>query len=406
MASISRRSLLQTAGTGFAWLALGGNLTSIAQEEDPLDIAWIILEALEADPESIIGLGATTPANKSRLLTRISEWSTSPLDTEAYWPVWSKSLDFVPGLNARSAGTAELTWDALYSCSNRFNLSPDIGSETRTLFGIRGAMLSDPEQAGTFELRVPIVGTTPDHRNMHCLIGVMDNASRKICVYPGSTVPEAVHIKTNLLKIGGCNTPILGKYRYRVGLHGQSKKFKQPGALLQNGDILVLRAVKDPVYDVADPNCYWDILGSTSNLHSAVFTGRNPNSPKFSSAGCQIVKGSYDQSKGWVPTDDFARFRASAGLNPLPVPNSSLSTSDDGRLFEYLLFSFTDLNAETSGRFGSSKFLRFGSNGADVRALQSSLRVGMDSQLGPRTMLAYLASEQARGVQEHPIVPV
>jgi hypothetical protein len=399
MAGVLSRRALVGAGLGVPWLSHG---RALAQESSDAEIAERMLEALEVDPLTVFGSQASTPSERNKLLQRIIGFSPQQSLAEPSWPRWDASIDFVPGLRPATSASVEVSSDLLLACARRFNLP--VGAGPRVLFGVRGAQLSSAYEPGRWASRLSLSLLAPDHRNMNCVIGVLDTQKREVAAFRGSTVPEVAHIRTNLMQIGGCNTPVPGRYSYRVGLHGVSKGFKQPGALIQSGSIVVLRTTRVPTYDVKDQDCFWDVLSSTSNLHSAVFTGANSRSPLFSSAGCQIVQGSYDRTRGWVPTGQYAAFRRAAGLADIPSPNDELATADDGKVFTYLLFGGADLAFETAGAFGAGQYLRLGATGTAVRQLQTRLGRQASGTFDAKTLIASLEDQKSAGLQEYPSV--
>ncbi|MEJ0060789.1 MAG: hypothetical protein WDM79_14950 [Terricaulis sp.] len=310
-------------------------------------------------------------------------------------------MDYVPGIGDVTVGTSMAITPALVEATAmRLNYAlPESGS---TLFAVRGASLDSGADGGRMLDSITVRRVRPNHVDFRCLIGVLDRSSRKVCLYAGSTVPEFAHVRANLRRIGGCNMSPPGLYRFHVGLHGRTKRFKQPGALLQAAPTVVLRTTRTGVYDVSDQDCFWDKGEFGNNLHSAIFTG---NAPKFSSAGCQIVRGTYER-EGWIPAGDFASFRLSAGLSARRSGAVDLTTPEDGRAFHYALFTFSELFGQANNAFGQRGLLRYGSSGQQVSALQQRIGARASGSFDAATMERWLAHQIEQGGQEYPIATV
>ncbi|MCX7357558.1 MAG: hypothetical protein NT015_05370 [Alphaproteobacteria bacterium] len=390
---INRRVTL----AGLSALALSNG--AAAQTTDA-ETTEIILDTLGTDLDSVAGSGATATARRGELIARIAGWTNEPPPSAPTWPAYARSLDFIPNVaDAPDRAELTLTGDVLAQLSRR--LAFRASDRQKTILAIRGATLAKTSDIGSTLTSVRITRVKPNHLDLNCLMGVWDRAQGTITLYPGSTVPEFTHMRVNLGRIGGCNISPLGFYEYVVGLHGRTKRYKQPGAFLQGREVFVLRTTHNAAYDVSDADCYWDRGWFGNNMHSAILR----RTPKFSSAGCLVVRGYYDRN-GWLPQEDFAAFRLTAGLSARTSPDADLTTPEDGQRVQTMLISFSDLHAETTGRFGARRFLRYGSSGADVRALQARLGRTQTGSLDAATMEAWIARQQADGRQEYPIAEV
>ena len=396
----TRRSIvLGLTGSAIASALPAGALAG-AQESDE-ETAEIILDTLGTDVESVVGSGATAGAARQQLVARIATWAGEPAPTAPVWPSYEKSLDFIPDVGDSPAdASVTVNGEVLNRLLARFGFLA--GRNQRLLVSIRGATPIDPQQAGAFSSAAVLRRVTPDHLNLRCSVGVWDRSANQVCFFPGSTIPEFTHMRVNLGHIGGCNISPLGLYDFAVGLHTPRKKYKQPGAFLQAREVFVLRTTHNAAYDVSDPDCFWDRGWLGNDIHSAIFTHDHP---KYSSAGCIVIRGFYDKA-GWVPQGSYAAFRLAAGLSPRATPSADLTSPEDGHRFQNLLLSFTDLYNEANGVYGARRFLRYGASGPDVARLQARIGVAPNGAFDANTMEKWIAAQQAAGRQEYPVAPV
>lgn len=263
-----------------------------------------------------------------------------------------------------------LTEQALETAFKRSRLEPRTGGAV--LFGIRGAT---PAGAGSGRLQPEqtLVSTVPDYVRPRCTLGYW-KPGRGLAVFPGSTVPNLRYVKKALGDRGeGTNQLCFGLHRgYRKGRHNSANARFGHRALRMDRAIPVQRTGDDLDYDADDR---LEFETAYDNIHCGWATG--PESPGFSSAGCQVVVGSANPETG--------AWKAFA----------SLVYGDQQLEFDYGLFSGGELrrSAEAGGE-PLPLSLRFGSTGDEVAAVQEALTAhgystaGVDGDFGWRTLLA------------------
>ena len=266
----------------------------------------------------------------------------------------------------------------------------------RILFGLRGALLdfsaSSPDdkfrQIDRAALRLK--EARPDHADFRCVIGVYNLETGRLSGFAASTVVKRDALY-NFAKASGtpCNLLPTGCYSYVVGPHRG-----KPGCLRENEPFAVLRNRNNLAFDVLDE---WDHKSDPSNwpfdnIHPAF---AESSAAKFSSLGCQVIRGSYNAgSKAY--TGEFAMFRTALGLAP--------PGTDNGKTYSYVLL--TGLDAAIAARLRDtgrdSDFatvqrslarLRHGSRGASVGVLQRAFGLPENNVLDASTKKA-LADHQ------------
>jgi hypothetical protein len=201
------------------------------------------------------------------------------------------------------------------------------------------------------------------------LIGVWDTAAATIAVYKASTVPGVDLMEKQIEGVMGCNMLPIGLHQYHIGPH---RGARQVGAFRQETPLWVHRTKKRLIYAANDEGNEWDDLNGElpfDNIHAAMLSSRK-TAPFYSSAGCQVVAGAYS---GKRPTGPWAEFRKSAGLAHPPQMTSDTETRDDGRKFDYVLFTGKETQLAASGATSAIRTLRFGASGAGVSELQGKL---------------------------------
>jgi Putative peptidoglycan binding domain len=241
----------------------------------------------------------------------------------------------------------------------------------KLLFGLRGCVLAaDNTDRTTWRASHQVRATRPNHIDLKCLIGVWDTANNAIALFSGSTVPNVDLMGKQIEGSLGCNMMPAGLHHYQVGAH---RAPRQPGAFRQLKGLWVIRTKKHFYYATNDPDTVWDDLDGDlpfDNIHAAMLSSRT-KPPFFSSAGCQVISGAYDANR--VPTGAWAEFRKAAGLqHPLNISDSS-ATPDDGRQFNYALFTGKEAQLVANGAGNAIRVLRYGSSGPAVAALQDKL---------------------------------
>lgn len=256
----------------------------------------------------------------------------------------------------------------------------------RIVFGLRGAMLDGDErsaQIGQYSLKLK--EARPDHRNFRCVIGVYDVERGLISGFIASTVPNRRSVYLMLTGAMASNMLPTGCYQYEVGRHSRGRF---PGCLRQAQKFVVLRNKSSNSFDVED---VFDPGFPFDNIHPAFRDIRDAGA-KFSSFGCQVIRGSCTANTN-NHTGEWAKFREALGL-------SRNGDDDNGRRYSYVLF--TGLEAAVASRMRATGEatdsaaidrrlgrLRQGSEGAEVHALQVALGLsGPDGKLGPNTKAA------------------
>ncbi len=277
--------------------------------------------------------------------------------------------------------------------------------DAKIVFGLRGCTLDSSQR--TFVDSISVREIAPNHTDNRCVIGVWDSATGKVVAFHASTVPNWKYMeayrqnhsrKANLLPCG--------KFDMVVGTHRPTKKNEKgevvanpgrvQGALRNNKRVVVLRSEDDLTYTVNDT---WDETIAFDNLHPGIVAVNSGAStvPDFSSAGCNTIPGA---SKSDVPSGDWAAFREALGLD------NAHPTKDDGkRSFAYVLLSGRDARVTATMKEALAPArLRFGSSGADVRALQEALanhpksyfKGTSDGSFGSGTAMAYIRYQKDR----------
>ena len=267
---------------------------------------------------------------------------------------------------------------ALLAQLNDFDVTS--ASDAPILFGLRGAGIVKDHTTGG---EIVLVDQRPDHILPRCAIGVWNRAAGKVSVFPGSTVPNqaAVAKYKNTQKAG--NLLVTGFYEYRCGPHTTQNQ-STPGAfLLRNADmshqtVLVRRSLDDLVYQRSD---IADRCEPGDNIHPTFFS----QPVGFSSFGCQTVVGS---CRNGTHSGSWAAFRTAAGF--------TTANGVPGKAFSYMLLTGAEARMASGLRSGGLttdkialrrlRRLRFGSQGAAVKALQQQLNVpSPDGGFGPNT---------------------
>lgn len=177
-------------------------------------------------------------------------------------------------------GRAEIE---LLIAANRYK---PVGALDTIAFGLRGATLRDDEKYEQVD-RLPLKDARPNHVNYCCVIGFYFHNTRKFSAYTASTVPWHGYMAGNPNKFNILPT---GCYIYKKGAHcpKDRSRWVEPALRLsdangsQSGETTVLRTFDDQMFDLTDR---WTVSEPSDNIHCGY------SSSKFSSAGCQVVKG-------------------------------------------------------------------------------------------------------------------
>ncbi len=233
------------------------------------------------------------------------------------------------------------------------------------LFGLRGVeLLGGSSQINSDALRLR--DARPDHRAFRCVIGAYHVGRQQLSGFIGSTVPNNGSVFTNWARHASGGPPygnmlLSGCYRYKVGTHVGGVEVPGAFRLQEDDEVVVLRSNLDVAYDTQD---HWDPCVPHDNLHPSF---RNMS---FSSAGCQTVRGTYNEGEH---IGEWAQFRKAVGLG----------TSDNGKRFDYVLV--TGLEAAIAAKVRTQNIadpaaiqarlarIRYGSQGDVVKRLQKAL---------------------------------
>jgi hypothetical protein len=273
----------------------------------------------------------------------------------------------------------------------------EVPADGIVFFGIRGALPLD--LSGTpFAERHSIRLTEFNHVQMRCTLGQWRPAERVLALFPGSTVPRRTAVATAKAKSGiGANMLMLGRYRYRTGIHNADSK---------DGHRAFRQAVFFPVWRTSDDLDYdlddWADLGGKNqtfvwdNLHCAFHD--NIDTPGFSSNGCQVVAGHPRSARraNKPETGPWARF----------IENCYGRGGNGQQSFTYLLFAGAEAGMVADASRKLSRSLRFGSSGEWVTIVQKALQgegfdfLTPDGDFGRNTLeavMAFQAREFGRG---------
>lgn len=390
-----RRALsLSLVSTLFGCSQLASRSGDQAAHEVSLDRAYLdaLFEA-DAEPESFL-----------RVPREVPRWRDLVSKPEVRWASDSTSADFSHLRESIGLKPFAITSQLLATIclANHFDVLKDTEN---VLFGLRGASLESNRPFEEFAEQVYVREAIPDHANLKCVIGVWRPRTSQVWAANGSTVPNVDYMYQCMN--GGKNANLLptGLYYYQVGAHNRGlPQVSQPGALRQTRAVCVLRSRDNMCFEL--PTDSWDLSAGVivgDNIHAGVLDTA-PSPPRFSSAGCQTLPGTYDATRR-VPLGVWAEFRVAAGLARMPVfeEASTTRTNDDGRTFSYVLLTGRDLRiAGTPVQYGSR--LRYGSTGAVVGALQSKLGIVATNRFDQRTMIRWLRYQGDRGLVPDGIV--
>jgi hypothetical protein len=242
------------------------------------------------------------------------------------------------------------------------------------IFALRGCSLADDAEDVPWASAHRVQLATPDHLSCKCLLGVWRQGDGQIALFRSSTVP-AVSNMFKSLRTEGAGASLLptGLYRYRAGSHKRTSPTAiQRGALLIEGEYVVLRTPDDLSYNPFQPNDIWT-RGAAHNIHSAGVWSR-PD--VYDSAGCQVVRGGYTTDR-LRAEGSWARFREAAGLVGADGAAVAPEAAGEGS-YDYMLLTGQEaaLHASGSNEFISEyRRIRPGSSGDAVRAEKQRLRI-------------------------------
>lgn len=296
------------------------------------------------------------------------------------WAADAMSPDYRHIGRPGQSSSFELTGNTLLKLArlNRFNVS---SGQDEVLFGLRGCRLINGTSTA-FVDTVQLSEDVPDHRGLHCVLGIWRQSSNEVAVYAGSTVPNWVQMQSQRRRGGRrANMLLTGFYEYTVGVH-RGRHVNVIGAFRLQNNVIVLRSNDDLKYEVTD---FFELHTPADNIHPAF----SPPGADFSSAGCQTIPGRFANNTHYGA---WASFRNSAGLAADPQ-------SGMGNKYRYMLLTGREARLVANDDENIPR-LRFGSSGSDVAALQQGLRRAgiytgaIDSEIGGATSLAFINWQQ------------
>jgi hypothetical protein len=251
--------------------------------------------------------------------------------------------------------------------ANRFNVKTnEKDPRDEVIFALRGCCLADgKESSGGFVTTLKLQEAVPDHQQSRCVIGVWKRSTNQLAAFLGSTVPYwggmVKQIDEPTKKI--CNLLPTGRYIYTVGTHRESEKeFAIFGALRQQSDVPCIRTKDDLIYEIDDE---WDFGDPGDNIHPSRHA---KPTDKFSSEGCMTIPGGGTFMEREKKIDgQWAEFRKAAGLTANKAP-----VGEDGRKFVVVVLTGREARLKSTTKTDLAR-LRFGSEGDDVKLLQTAL---------------------------------
>lgn len=427
---MKRREFLG-ATSGLAVTALVGSKLATARAALPQSDISLEAEALELmSGEADTGWD---PAKYQEIMTPRSvtgngwHWWDHPVDIrpEIGWSSDEDSSEY-SHLGPDAVGpdhTFALSHDSLewLAARNHFALEADA---KKIVFGLRGCTIGSGDPDSGWVRTAALKTTRPNHEDMNCLIGVWDRVRTRVRVFQGSTVPQAAYLYKQMKRQSGANLMPCGLYAYEVGTHAlSSRKHRQIGALRligywnpeekkASGPIVVLRSLNDLVFTPRDAFEVWDTCNPNDNIHSTTWsvTGRwqdgpmSPDKAQFSSAGCQVVRGTYemDASRKFkpLPTDQWKAFREALGMTTLSATSTD-PLPEYGDHYHYMLLTGDEAAlADTAAKREASSYecVRFGSSGEAVKLVQGELGIGADGLFGPGSVRKLIEAQITAGV--------
>lgn len=275
-----------------------------------------------------------------------------------------------------------------------FELSQfEVPEDEILFFGLRGVSPVDP--GGGFAESHRVVEKGVDFLHMRCTIGQWRPGSG-IALHPGSTVPHLSGVQSRVANNGdGVNmlatcflTKLIGSsdHRYVKGDHGITSSLGPHRAFRNAAKLPIWRTGDDSDYEGDDRLLY---QAAFDNLHCA--RRIDPNTPNFSSLGCQVVAG-LPGGRTSDPGGEKGAWKAFIEA-AYGVPQ---------RRFRYALFNEGEaMRTATLGQESRSPTVRFGSTGDLARRVQAGLiEMGFDiGDAGADGIIGFQTLRAVRDVQ-------
>lgn len=457
---LSRRAILAGLGssTTIASIALAGppaeTTNDLGFSEDALDIFSTQLEInpdwnktlREAAPVSADTLRSTRKESirESRIeigqrdaqnLSRLFKWNNNDEDTIDYWHIVSMG-ETVPGTNgevttAISDETFVLTAGVLKRMASANFFPLDGSTANRVVFALRGCKFaSEIAQFGadTFAESIELQETYPDHRDYNCVIGIWDQDSDQIAAFVGSTVPLELHaaLYQRLL----ITSPSPG-WTADTNMMPQGMHWKRVDGMLGNRVPQVLRQQSlTPVQRATTGDFFSFEANWDPNWDDPVYkSGISPNPPappmvydhlhccfqpddtlqKFSSQGCQTIRGSYTpHGNTRNGTAEWGLFQGLLGFsNPVKTGvtesgSNTYGSAQDNDRYRFMMLSGREARLHAQGAdFEAMRRIRIGSKVAKtetgdttIEKVQSFIGAGADGDFGPSSMLRLISFQR------------
>jgi|CXWL01.1.fsa_nt_gi hypothetical protein len=404
---MDRRDLIRSGASLLALGALGcssepdaasatAELAPLPDVDDEGDTS-LFQELAELAGERVPGMGGEIDQSRGEIFTGSTDgalWQAPPLSPDLetmvhnsrYWsvtesarpqPQWaqnSRASDYhhLSDFAAPASETFELNGAALAFLAERNHFSFTDRRPVR-IFGLRGAALENDAEEAQWGPTHRLKAQSPGHIACRCLLGVWRPADGQIALFRASTTPSVSNMFKSLRTRGG-GTSLLptGLYNYRAGPHKRAYPDRiQRGSLLIEGQYVVLRTPDDLSYDPFQPNDIWT-RGAAHNIHSA---GEWSRPQVYDSAGCQVVRGKYNEDRTRA-LGAWAGFRRAAGL--VDAAGASIAEEAAGSgTYQYMLLTGLEASLYASGDQSlrdNYRRLRFGSRGDAVAAHKERLR--------------------------------
>jgi hypothetical protein len=331
-----------------------------------------LIELLTSEVEG--GVPLTAPRDP-RVTQAMTEWVHGKAVDQPEWIDGEASLDL--GHLGEPISTQEFTFnsDRLRRLAelNAFALPQQLPARgPAILFGLRGCELQSPP--GTFAAALRLREALPNHVLRRCIIGIWRPGDNRLAAFPASTVPNAAYmwaqVKLTAVGLNVCNLLPTGLHRYRVGLHNSKSKSAVPAAMVQAAPAAIVRSYDDMRFTDADPVSEPQVVGD--NVHPAFYEGRR-DPPFFSSAGCQVISGSYADGHA---TGMWLKFSQMLGLvddDGKPFFTAGMKTARDDDEYVYMLLTGREARLVAASSDQNLKRLRFGSSGPAAVAIRRRL---------------------------------
>lgn len=227
-----------------------------------------------------------------------------------------------------------------------------------------------------------------------CVLGQWLPAQKKVAVFPGSTVPNLLVVRSNNYTLTQFNQLVPGWYDYKKGMHPASRKKGQHKAFrMQNSAVLRRNSYKIsgdlPVISYAPEDARILVMNPYDNIHAArhnpksTRAKKSPNlfhyvlTSRYSSLGCQVLVGnpaamlSAGYNGNWNAWDKFYK-------------SAYRKNAAEQEAFKYLLFTSEEGYdiAQDNASGNRNLVLNYGSQGETVQQIQESLKKKRSGKTG------------------------